>query len=395
MAGREDAETTQRNYKAPYTSHNPIPTIRRYREEKEQRQELANDTNGTQQEDGPSKTQQAVDAYKDWRDGRYEGQDGATESSSFPYRSENKNYQGGGGEMQGQDHRNQAQSSPGAHDDGEVEGREEGEGGDDSVVEDTSQMLNEQDPRKKRKGMEKRKDDGAEREVTDPVTHLPVTIHDFTDKDLENTPENEPSAGMHLRSATSVDAKSKTTDQLRDETVEGRRVHRGMEKLFPPPDYDMAKLELIRIYHSVLTVGLAFVLAIMVTLLLLEKMFGIAGRLESSIFRPVSPGNMVSSTVLLSVGLGLGTSAIWALRGWIEKKVRGVWENCVWEAERQHGKEMAESEEPESVQWLNSLLASVWPLVNPDLFISLADTLEVSVALQLATLCYHNLCTTW
>ena len=31
---------------------------------------------------------------------------------------------------------------------------------------------------------------------------------------------------------------------------------------------------------------------------------------------------------------------------------------------------------PESTQWLNSLLSSVWSLINPDLFTSLADTLE-------------------
>lgn len=31
---------------------------------------------------------------------------------------------------------------------------------------------------------------------------------------------------------------------------------------------------------------------------------------------------------------------------------------------------------PESTQWLNSLLASVWSLINPELFTSLADTLE-------------------
>ena len=31
---------------------------------------------------------------------------------------------------------------------------------------------------------------------------------------------------------------------------------------------------------------------------------------------------------------------------------------------------------PETPMWLNSLFESIWPLVNPDLFIALADTLE-------------------
>ncbi|KAJ5642781.1 meiotically up-regulated protein [Penicillium lividum] len=41
---------------------------------------------------------------------------------------------------------------------------------------------------------------------------------------------------------------------------------------------------------------------------------------------------------------------------------------------------------PESTQWLNSLLASVWLLVNPDLFSSLVDTLEDSMQASLPKL---------
>jgi hypothetical protein len=35
-----------------------------------------------------------------------------------------------------------------------------------------------------------------------------------------------------------------------------------------------------------------------------------------------------------------------------------------------------QNRQPESTQWLNSLLSSVWPLVNPELFTSLADMLK-------------------
>ena len=53
--------------------------------------------------------------------------------------------------------------------------------------------------------------------------------------------------------------------------------------------------------------------------------------------------------------------------------------DCViiqWQAARAQERATAESPMPESTQWLNSLLSSVWPLINPDLFTSLADTLE-------------------
>ena len=48
------------------------------------------------------------------------------------------------------------------------------------------------DPRQKRKNTKhKRREDGG-REVTDPVTHLPVIIYDSTDRRLEKAPHNEP-----------------------------------------------------------------------------------------------------------------------------------------------------------------------------------------------------------
>ena len=47
-----------------------------------------------------------------------------------------------------------------------------------------------------------------------------------------------------------------------------------------------------------------------------------------------------------------------------------------WEAARIQEQQTADSPIPESTQWLNSLLSSVWSLINPDLFTSLADTLE-------------------
>ena len=82
--------------------------------------------------------------------------------------------------------------------------------------------------------MKKRKGDRAEREVMDPVMHLPVIIHDFTAEDLKMTPENGPPAGTEPRSVTGSDAKNKKVRQLRDEQSEVQEAHEAMEMLFPP-----------------------------------------------------------------------------------------------------------------------------------------------------------------
>ncbi|KAN0102605.1 C2 domain protein [Hyaloscypha variabilis] len=47
-----------------------------------------------------------------------------------------------------------------------------------------------------------------------------------------------------------------------------------------------------------------------------------------------------------------------------------------WEAERKRATAATESLVPESVEWMNSLVGIVWKLINPDMFASVADTLE-------------------
>lgn len=66
------------------------------------------------------------------------------------------------------------------------------------------------------------------------------------------------------------------------------------------------------------------------------------------------------------------------LQGWVQKKAREAWEDSLWEAQRQANRKRSSAPEPEPTTWLNKLLSSIWPLINPDLFASLVDTLEVS-----------------
>ncbi|KAK5136321.1 hypothetical protein LTR08_003694 [Meristemomyces frigidus] len=65
-------------------------------------------------------------------------------------------------------------------------------------------------------------------------------------------------------------------------------------------------------------------------------------------------------------------SGIWL---WVKEVVRSGRE-VEWESEKERGKTATVNLLPESVEWMNTLLAIVWGLVNPDMFQGVADTLE-------------------
>ena len=62
----------------------------------------------------------------------------------------------------------------------------------------------------------KNRKERAEREVTDPVTHLPVTIHDFTDEALKEVSYNTPRR---------PNKDTKSEDELRAEAERGQHDH--------------------------------------------------------------------------------------------------------------------------------------------------------------------------
>jgi Ca2+-dependent lipid-binding protein len=63
---------------------------------------------------------------------------------------------------------------------------------------------------------------------------------------------------------------------------------------------------------------------------------------------------------------------------WVSKRTNEIFDDETWDAARREEQAILSNEEelPESTQWLNSLIASIWPLVNPDLFTSLVDQIE-------------------
>ena len=241
-----------------------------------------------------------------------------------------------------------------------------------SLLEDTSQAIdNTLDPRQKRKNMKHMSRDSTEREVTDPVTHMPVTVHDSTDQELEAVPENEPPAGTEPRSATGLSGKTKSASEIEREINEEQAEHRGMEKLFPPPPFGAARDEIASVYGLALTVGLSSVLLVPLLLLVGAQVFVRSQDDDRSWL-----GILLVCSILLVLGLLSGGAIIYALRGWLKNRIRSVWDDHLWELARKQESDTSDSPTPESVQWLNSLLGSVWGLINPDLFASLVDTLE-------------------
>jgi len=97
-----------------------------------------------------------------------------------------------------------------------------------SATEEVVGML---DPRQKRKAMKHKDRTDGGREVTDPVTHLPVTIRDSTEKDLKRAPENEPAPGEELRTSTGLSGASKSSAQLTTEAEQMQKDADGMQRV--------------------------------------------------------------------------------------------------------------------------------------------------------------------
>ncbi|KAK7527316.1 meiotically up-regulated gene 190 protein [Phyllosticta citriasiana] len=363
MTARDDTHTTRRDFVPRYSPHHPIPTISRYREEKAQRGEAHSALTADAEEPSwPEKT--ATAAKNCWTGESAQSAKDADGGSKQHYQSRNKNYPQPRDDPDSHDendHHDEPTDTDHNLDECEKDHEDDDRGGE--LAEDTSEsMVSGRSPKDKRKNMKRRTEDPTERTVTDPVTHLPITIHDFTNKDLKNVPENENPPNSTKRCSTGAGAKEKDHDQLQAEADESEQYHSGIEAMFPPPSFENTRNELTKIYQNATTVVLGLVVGMLLAALTAARLFAI--------------NHQFAVSIAILVIFGLGVLAVLGMRSWIENKVDAVWNTELWEAERQTGKALAKSETPESTQWLNSLLAAIWPLVNPDLFTSLADTLE-------------------
>ena len=399
-----DENASKRNYTAPYSHGHKVPNIQEYRERQEERQEISKATVPEEVADeapkeeekegilGAAKRHLHLDATvkEEEKEGilgaakRHLHLDGAVKDPRVdeeqPYGSQNHNveYPAGqdiksGNDHQGQDREGPQHGSNLSKDDGGQDGADQAKGkGKSSIFEDTSEAVeNALDPKQKRKNMKHLKRDHATREVTDPVTHLRVTIHDTTNKELEAVPENEPQAGALPRSATGDTARLKSESQLERESKEQQADHAAMEKLFPPPSFDATREEIAGVYRRVFLLGMGTVATVVLLSLSGIQFFNVT-HTEPRTWVKI-PISLIILIILSSLVAG---SVIWALQIWMENKIHGIWEDEVWTSAREEERKTADSPVAESTQWLNSVVSSIWPLINPDLFTSLADTLE-------------------
>jgi hypothetical protein len=386
-----DEEASRRNYKAPYSHNHPIPTVQRYREHREElngQQKQAEDAQHTEEDD--SRTKRAFNAAKTiFKD------EGNKQVPGDPYPTSNRNT-------------DEVDRQPGEHDSSlptgpsadEVQDQSSQENGDNSGSarqngddkgksrdqSATEKAAGRTDPKDKRKDMKHNKRDDGGRVVTDPVTHLPLVIRDSTEKDMRRASPNDPAAGIKKETTTGLSGASKSSSQLDEEKDELQEGFDGMKKVFPPPSYDDVKAELERTYQLALTVGIGVVVVLATSvILILVVMDSRSSRgLETSSTWWKSPEDDQSRRIFLPLAItvtlasGIGFALIAGVRGWLGKKVQDIWEDEVWDAARSEERQLDEEDGrlPESTAWMNGLLASVWPLINPDLFASIIDMLE-------------------
>lgn len=357
-----EEDAVKKSYTKPYGGKHPIPTIKGYREHrKEIEDQYGAPETAQQQPDEDSRPRRAYDSAKGILKGK---EDGQYDQNPYPTTNHNERERDHAEDVPNSQ---QAIQSNNQDDDGSKAGKAKKDDSDGKTA--TENAAGAIDPRHKRKAMKKKRTGGG-REVTDPVTHLPIVIYDQTDRDLQSAPENNPKPGNESRTATGLDGANKSQEQLNSEQKELQRGYNSLQKTFPPPSFQHVEDNLASIYQLALTVGLGAILTLAAFTLLFSRLIA-TGKYSGW-------AQLVYFTILLSLLLGAGAFVIFGMRGWLGKKVSEVWDDETWSALREEEKKMlrSDSELPESVQWLNSLLTSVWPLINPDLFASLVDTLE-------------------
>lgn len=327
MSGKDDTED-HTSYQVPYSSKHPIPTVRKFREELADRQDKA--------------------------------------------------LKSGSGAPEGRQYQGQGQNQDQNQDQGAANGNEKQDGQEGDGFQDTSQIdPDASDPRKRRKNRDKNAKERAEREVTDPVTHLPVTIQDFTDEALKNidldevTPPSQPPTPQEA----GEEEKQTRREEEKRQLQEG---HNLMANRFPPPDFDSLRLELSSINNHGVTVGLSGAVVIIAGAVTLERFLRGDGSTSS--------GGLITSGIVLVSAAGILWILIVGVREWMARKVSRIFEDEIWDAQREQVEKQASLHEKETTVWLNSLMGAVWPLVNPDLFTGLGDMLEDVMQASLPTL---------
>ncbi|KAH4210679.1 hypothetical protein HBI95_062780 [Parastagonospora nodorum] len=213
--------------------------------------------------------------------------------------------------------------------------------------------------------MQKRSVEGTEQTVTDPVTGNQVTISDV-DKSMMDEVENPhvviPNANLNKDTPIKTDANQSLEDYKynQDVTAPPDPVAEGTTSDVPIHGEKTNVL-----FHPTPSVSYE------PTFAALEKRAGIlcVGLLVATIVVGKLFGGALKGLIPLGMCL---SSGVWL---WTKEVVRSGRE-VEWESEATRGQMATLNLLPESVEWMNTLLAIVWGLINPDMFQGVADMLE-------------------
>ncbi|RDB18391.1 hypothetical protein Hypma_000357 [Hypsizygus marmoreus] len=199
-----------------------------------------------------------------------------------------------------------------------------------------------------------------EREVTDPITHLPLVIHDHLSVEIEQIPVH-PANGEDKDSPSHHEENEEGVFKQRHVTMEEMVDHETHRPRWHSDNEGKMKIRL-----AIIAAGAA-ALGGPVGLLLLWFWSKLLGR---SSFGWVE---LLFGTVG-SLGIAVGVGACVIHFGSMEPPKDAA--NYSEETSEKFSRQGQDDESPESAEWLNTLLHSLWPIVNPALFASVADMLE-------------------
>ncbi|KAL8751916.1 MAG: hypothetical protein Q9199_006101 [Rusavskia elegans] len=305
-----DENASRRTFTAPYTSRHPVPTIQDYEDKRHDRDK--NRVPADPDVDDSSNVNKKMGFIAAAKERLLSPHAGSNDmpTNQQPYESTNRHLAGNGiskGQLedssQASFHEASSQDAPG--------------GESSESPKDTSQTIAaSNNPREKRKIMKTINRDSKGREVTDPITHLPITIHDATSIELNSVPENE------------VDHAAGGKNHEQEDAGEQRAAHHGMEALFPPPSLQVSGENLASIMRTALTAGLSSMLGVL--LLLLLSSLAYHGHFQSG-GEPDRTRDwahlLLTPAVLLSIGAIMGIPIILGIRFWVGKKVTALWED--------------------------------------------------------------------
>ena len=149
-----------------------------------------------------------------------------------------------------------------------------------------------------------------------------------------------------------------------------REDHEAMELAFPPPQLDVLKNELSAMYANAVTWVAVLCCLIGLTI------FGASTEIAALINDRSMIGLVSRSTIAVAITLSCGLGVIIGTRRWIRKRVGQICDDEAWEQSNQQRQADLDASTPETAVWFDGLIGSIWPLVNPDLFSNIADTLE-------------------